>query len=91
MRCRRKLNLLGRQGASLFSSGFRRLFAKLLLRNWGEGGVFEPGGETSSRFLSRPPFSFPRKEPKYIFPPACDFLPGELYFFPRKFPREFPE
>lgn len=64
-RCR-KLNLLGRQGASLFSSGFRRLFAKLLLRNWDEGGGVRAYRRNEFTFLSPqpPPFSFPRKEPE---------------------------
>jgi len=59
--CCRKLNLPVRQDTSLFSSGFRRLFAKLLLRNWDEGGV-RATKRNEFMFFSQPPFSFPRKE-----------------------------
>lgn len=72
--CRsRKLNLPGRQDTSLFSGGFRRLFAKLLLRNWDEGGV-RATRRNEFTFFSRPPFSFPRKELEHI-------LPGKAHFF----------
>jgi len=60
VRCR-KLNLPVRQDISLFSSDFRRLFAKLLLRNWDEGGV-RATKRNEFTFFSQPPFSFPRKE-----------------------------
>lgn len=78
MRWCRKLNLPGRQDASLFNSGFRRLFAKLLLRNWDEGGV-RAWQRKEFKFLSQLPFSFPRKEPEYILVATCDLL-QELMF-----------
>lgn len=81
-RCR-KLNLLGRQGASLFTSGFRRLFAKLLLRNWGEGGVSSLPKKRVHVSFPPPlptPFTFPRKEPEiYILVPTCDSF-QRIYF-----------
>lgn len=78
-RCR-KLNLLGRQGASLFTSGFRRLFAKLLLRNWGEGGVraYRRNEFTFLSQLPSPPFTFPRKEPEIYTCTNMRFLPTNL-------------
>jgi len=71
MRCH-KLNLPVRQDTSLFSSGFRRLFAKLLLRNWDEGGV-RATKRNEFTFFSRPPFSFPRKKLEHI--------PSKAHFF----------
>lgn len=67
MRWYRKFNLPGRQDTRLFSSGFRRLFAKLLLRNWDEGGV-RATERNEFTFFSQPPFSFPRKVPERILP-----------------------
>lgn len=54
-----------RQDASLFSSGFRRLFAKLLLRNWDEGGV-RATERNEFTFFSQLPFRFPRKKLEHI-------------------------